>query len=188
MKKQPELTAQTRQNLTDAFWQIYCEKRIEKITVKAITSKAGYNRSTFYEYFTDVNGVLAQIEESLLPGPQGLPPPDLTSISMMSPPLDEFIQMYEKHRKYYRVLFGDNGDPSFQSRMKNTMKLMLKKRLNATGKADDFELDFTLEYMLSAMIGVLSHWSRIEDAPPSDKLLALVYELVHHGVMHKLTG
>ncbi|WP_277408818.1 TetR/AcrR family transcriptional regulator [Lacrimispora xylanisolvens] len=67
MIKQPEITMQTRKNLADAFWQIYCEKRIEKITVKEITTKAGYNRSTFYEYYTDVYDVLEQIEASVLP-------------------------------------------------------------------------------------------------------------------------
>jgi len=63
MKKQPELTAQTKENLIEAFWQIYCEKGLGKITVKEITAKAGYNRSTFYEYFTDVYDVLDQIEK-----------------------------------------------------------------------------------------------------------------------------
>ena len=81
MKKQPELTAQTKENLMEAFWQIYCEKRIEKITVKEITMKAGYNRSTFYEYFTDVYDVLEQIENSLIPSPQDLPPLSLINTS-----------------------------------------------------------------------------------------------------------
>lgn len=67
MKKQSEVTAQTKQNLVGAFWSLYCEKRIEKITVKEITLKAGYNRGTFYEYFTDVYDVLEQIEKSLIP-------------------------------------------------------------------------------------------------------------------------
>ena len=58
MKKQPQITAQTKQNLIEAFWSLYCEQRIEKITVKDITNKAGYNRGTFYEYFTDVYAVL----------------------------------------------------------------------------------------------------------------------------------
>ena len=64
MKKQPEITVQTKQNLTDAFWQIYCTKRIDKITVRDITTKAGYNRGTFYEYFRDVYDVLEQIGTS----------------------------------------------------------------------------------------------------------------------------
>jgi AcrR family transcriptional regulator len=61
MNRQPEITAQTRQNLIDAFWSLYCEKRIEKITVKEITIKAGYNRGTFYEYFVDVYDVFETI-------------------------------------------------------------------------------------------------------------------------------
>lgn len=46
----------------------------EKITVKDITNKAGYNRGTFYEYFTDVYDVLNYIEDSLIPTLEELPP------------------------------------------------------------------------------------------------------------------
>ena len=49
MAKRNEITSQTKQNFMDAFWTLYCDKRIEKITVKDITTRAGYNRSTFYE-------------------------------------------------------------------------------------------------------------------------------------------
>ena len=50
----------------DAFWSLYRDKPIEKITVKAICEKAGCNRSTFYEYYTDSYSVLEDIEEELL--------------------------------------------------------------------------------------------------------------------------
>jgi AcrR family transcriptional regulator len=189
MKKQPELTALTRENLTEAFWQIYCcEKRIEKITVKEITAKAGYNRSTFYEYFTDVYDVLEQIENSLLPGLQDLPPLMLANSTATSLPIDTFIRMYEKNWKYYAVLLGDNGDSSFQSKIKNSVKEMIKKKLVLQGIIDNYELDFTLEYMLSGMIGVLSYWFRLETIPPRDKLLELMYKLMHNGVMQKFTA
>ena len=56
MKNNTEIISKTKQDLIDAFWCLYCEKRIEKITIKEITVKAGYNRSTFYEYFTDIYG------------------------------------------------------------------------------------------------------------------------------------
>jgi AcrR family transcriptional regulator len=186
MKKQPEVTAQTKENLTEAFWQIYREKGLEKVTVREITAKAGYNRGTFYEYFTDVYDVLEQIENSLLPGPQDLPPLSLDNTSTTPLPIDMFVKMYEKNRKYYVVLLGDNGDSSFQSKIKNNMKGMVKKILVSRGIADDYELDFTLEYMLSAMIGVLSYWFKLEVTPPKDRLLGLMYDLMNHGVTHKL--
>jgi AcrR family transcriptional regulator len=186
MKKQPELTAQTKQNLIDAFWQIYCEKGIEKTTVKEITVKAGYNRSTFYEYFTDVYDVLEQLENSLLPGPHDLPPLRLADSADTQLPIDTFLHMYEKNRKYYVVLLGDKGDSSFQSKLKHFVKDMIKTRFITQGIVDNYELDFTLEYMLSAMIGVLSYWFSLDKIPPRDRLLELMYELTHNGVIHKL--
>ena len=188
MKKQPELTAQTKQNLMEAFWQLYCKEGIEKVSVKEITAKAGYNRSTFYEYFTDVYDVLEQIENSLLPSPQDLPPLKLDNSSATPLPIDTVINIYEKNRKYFVVLLGENGDPSFQSKLKRSVKDMLKNKLVTEGIGDNFELDFTLEYILSAMIGVLSYWFSLDTIPPRDKLIELIYELTRNGVIHKLIG
>jgi AcrR family transcriptional regulator len=188
MNKQPEITAQTRQNLMDAFWQIYCKKGIEKITVKEVTAKAGYNRSTFYEYFTDVYDVLEKIENSLLLGPQNIPPLILAENDSNLEPIDTFINIFEQNRKYYTILLGDNGDSSFQSKIKRAIKEILKRKLISQGLIDNYELDFTLEYTLSAMIGVLNYWFSLEVTPPRDKLLELIYELTHKGVTHKLVG
>ena len=188
MKKQPELTAQTKQNLMEAFWQLYCKEGKGKVSVKEITAIAGYNRSTFYEYFTDVYDVLEQIENSLLPSPQDLPPLKLDISSATPLPIDTVINIYEKNRKYFVVLLGENGDPSFQSKLKRSVKDMLKNKLVTEGIGDNFELDFTLEYILSAMIGVLSYWFSLDTIPPRDRLLELMYELTHNGVTHKLTG
>jgi len=54
MNKHPEITAQTRENLMQAFWSLYRQKKIDTISIKEITATAGYHRSTFYEYFVDI--------------------------------------------------------------------------------------------------------------------------------------
>ena len=53
MKKQPERTAATRSAFVDAFISISESRPIEKITIQEIADKAGYNRTTFYQYFED---------------------------------------------------------------------------------------------------------------------------------------
>jgi AcrR family transcriptional regulator len=185
MKTQRELTAQTKQNLIDAFWQLYTTKRLDKITVREITLKAGYNRGTFYEYFSDVYAVLEQIEISLLLELEELPPIDIATRSSPLPTAD-FIKMYTQHSKYYTVLLGDQGDPSFLCQLKTRIKPKLKRLLIAQGATDDFELDYSLEYTLSAMIGVLSYWFKQENTPPTEKLLNLMHEIMYRGVMQKL--
>jgi AcrR family transcriptional regulator len=188
MKKQPELTAQTRENLMEAFWQIYRKNRIEKVTVKEITAKAGYNRSTFYQYFTGVYDVLEQIENAVLPDHQGLMTHNPADISEVSLPIDSLTQIYEKNKKYYVVLFGDNGDPSFQSKFKNYIKAVLKQHLDEEGIPDTFEIEFALEYTLSAMIGVLTYWFRLDAPPSGNKLFELMSELMHHGMMNIISS
>lgn len=187
MNKRMEITAQTRQNIIDAFWSLYCEKRIEKITVKEIASKAGYNRGTFYEYFTDVYNVLEQIENSLIPSLDELPPL-ATPTGTIGMRLDMFLKLYEDNSKYYSVLLGDKGDPAFASKLKNSIKPTIKQVFTDKPNADLEELDYILEYTLSAMIGVMSYWyrKRQADTLSSDKLLDLVYRLMEYGVMKQL--
>jgi AcrR family transcriptional regulator len=186
MKKQSEVTALTRQNLIDAFWSLYCEKRIEKITVKEIAQKAGYNRGTFYEYFTDVYDVLEQIEESLIPAVNELPPVSLPHVNV-GMPLDMFLSLYEENSKYYSVLLGDNGDPAFASKLKNSTKPVIKMAFSGNYDIDPVEFDFILEYVLSAMIGIMSYWFRQDKALPAERLIELMYDLMENGVMKRLS-
>ena len=185
MNKQPEVTALTKQNLIDAFWSLYCEKKIEKITVKEITQKAGYNRGTFYEYFTDIYDVLEQIEESLIPTLDELPPITMTDQNM-GMPIDMFMKLYEQNSKYYSVLLGDNGDPAFASKLKNSTKPTLKQAFSETNGLDPVEFDFILEYVLSAMIGIMSYWFRQDKVLPAEDLIALMRDLMENGVMKRL--
>ena len=66
MRKQPQVTEQTRANLTQAFWELYRDRPIEKITVREIAERAGYNRATFYLYFRDVYDLFDQLESEIL--------------------------------------------------------------------------------------------------------------------------
>lgn len=183
MAKYKEISTQTRQNLIDAFWELYCEKRIEKITVREITTKAGYNRSTFYEYFNDVYDVIEQIEESLLPNIEDMPPL-LPTMGNESVPIDSFIKLYSSSSKYYTVLLGDNGDPAFAGKIKNGIKAKLLEQLETS--ESNMEIDYTLEYMLSAMIGILTYWFKNNENISKEDLVKLMYELMNSEGINKL--
>ncbi len=181
MNKHKENSIQTKQNLMDAFWALYCERGIEKITVREIAQKAGYNRGTFYVYFADVYDVLEQIENSLLPSIEDLPPLQFDATL----PIDNFVKMYADHSKYYTVLLGEKGDPSFAAKLKSSVKSSLEAHF-ATAQAKSLELDYMLEFVLSAMIGVLTHWFQSEEKLPKEQLVALIYRLMTLGVVPEL--
>ena len=189
VKKQPEVTAQTRQNLIDAFWSLYKIRRIEKITVREITQLAGYNRSTFYEYFLDVYDVLEQLEKSIMPQIPDFPPMDFPIVNGTSGipfPAETFMELYKTYNEYYTVLLGDNGDSAFMGKIKMAMLPKQKAMLLAGGARDSFELDAVLEYTNISMIGMLAYWFRLENKPPIEEFLALMYKIMQGGVLGML--
>lgn len=180
MKRHELITHQTKQNFMDAFWGLYCEKTIDKITVKEITQKAGYNRSTFYEYFHDAYDVLEKLEETLIPKLNELPPISglSTDIGLST---DLFMDLFEHNRQYYAVLLSENGDPAFASRLKRVIKPILVSFFSGSTNSTNDKLDYTLEYTLSAMIGILSYWISKPDPLPKDELYTLVHQLMQGG-------
>lgn len=180
MNKRPEITAQTRKNLLDAFWQIYCEKRIEKITVQEITAKAGYNRGTFYQYFTDVYDVLEQIEASVLPN---IEKHQNAGISMdFHAALRHLIYVYSQNKKYFAVLLGKKGDPVFQQKIKNVYKAFAQLLFPPIA-ADDFISQCTWEYAISAILGAMTYCFTREENPDIEKMVQLLWHLLNNGVI-----
>ncbi|MNF01723.1 hypothetical protein D3C80_2007540 [compost metagenome] len=93
------------------------------------------------------------------------------------------MEVYEQNHKYYSVLLGDHGDAAFAGKLKNAIKPMIKEALKCHVKVSETELDFILEYILSAMIGVMSYWFKQDKALPSKKLIALITEIMENGVI-----
>lgn len=185
MNKQAKITEQTKQNLIEAFWSIYLTKRIDKITVKEITSKAGYNRGTFYEYFQDIYEVLEVIENLSLPTLDELPP--LIDVNTNSPSfINSFMGLYQEKYKYYNHLLGENGDPAFQRKLKNSLKTLITKEFQNKENIDLMEIDYMLEYILSGMIGILIYIFQQKPDLPEEKLVSLLYTLMHGDMVNKL--
>ena len=98
MKKQPQVTEQTRANLREAFWNLYAERPIERISVREITDRAGYNRATFYLYYHDVYvGLILQLAQryrgyfEVLIGEKGDPTFSRRFKEVVAPLLERFV-------------------------------------------------------------------------------------------------
>ncbi len=184
MKHNPEVTAQTRKNLMDAFWDLYSKEGIGNTSVREITLKAGYNRSTFYEYFTDVYDVLEQIEAAILPDIEKHQPilQDIMMGKGAHLPLKHLTEVYSKNKKYFVVLLGKNGDPAFKEKIKNVYKDLIRPHLQSLA-SDEFILECTLEYSISALLGVMTYCFTREENPDIEKMVQFLASLMNDGLM-----
>ena len=179
MKKQPELTAQTKENLIQAFWSLYRQKKIEHITIHELTTKAGYHRSTFYEYFVDVYDVLDQLEDSLLEYMKE------QVVSALEGGLnDDFIQkladVYESKGDYLSTLLGENGDPDFAQKLKTIMRPALFAEFGLP--ENDIHTAYIFEFGMSAILGMVTHWYRRKKDIPSKDMVRLLRSMLLRGI------
>lgn len=186
--KQPAITEQTKTNLRQAFWQLYEQMPIRKITVKQITDLAGYNRGTFYLYFKDVYDLLDDIESKVLQViegmMEGLLPPDGTfadacqlrgapGFEAAMTPLAQTVQIYGK---YARVLLSDRGDPEFKARFKEIVWPSLKRTLPLKRTHSPREERVAKEYCMAGLIAAICAWLEEDDPLPVDAFISLLSE------------
>ena len=112
----------TKEAIVRAFWQMYQEQPINKITVKELMDSLGLHRGTFYIHFTDTYAVLEEIEAYLLE--------DLESIDTMFENSSGGLAMYSQilyncfqtKKEYLRLLVLDRRDPFFAQKYVSHLK------------------------------------------------------------------
>ncbi|OZG49996.1 TetR/AcrR family transcriptional regulator [Bombiscardovia coagulans] len=133
--KQPEVTEQTRQRLEDAFWQLYKNQPIEKITIQQVTHLAGYHRATFYLYYRNLRELLNDIEDSLLDEREqfiDIHFTEQTPLETLREEITAFLTSKQSDIQYFKVLLGPHGDPAFVSRLNSMVKTAVQAYLTLT--------------------------------------------------------
>lgn len=189
--KHREMRENTSRAIMDAFWSLYREKPVEKITVKAICERAGCNRSTFYEYYTDSYSVLEDIEEELLDYVRRKLAEELpTSLAKSFPEirldaetLAPLSDMYREKGEYFSILTGVKGDPYFQYKYKQTVKELLARMLDDPAKKFDLSAGIVAEFTASALIGAFNCWYPHREEYPAEKYALLLVSLLTNGVL-----
>lgn len=180
MRKQPQVTEQTRANLRQAFWELYAERPVEKISVREITDRAGYNRATFYLYYHDVYELLEEIEGTLLGNIERLVNERLLQGERLdfSQHMGLILRLAQRSRDYTRVLLGPHGDPAFSSRLKEIISPLVDRFFLPTSELDEQSRHVVREFYLSGILAIIRTWTADDDPMPLDRLIQLIMRIV----------
>ncbi len=180
MKKQPQVTEQTRSNLRQAFWELYAEKPVEKISVREITDRAGYNRATFYLYYHDVYELLDEIESMVLGNIERLVNERLLKGEKLefSQHMSLILRLAQRSRDYTRVLLGPHGDPAFSDRLKEIISPLVDRFFLPEAELDEQARRVVREFYLSGILAIIRAWTAEESPMPIDQLITLLMQMV----------
>ena len=180
MNRQPELTEKTRRAITDAYWKLLMNR--EKLSVISISKSSGVNRSTFYQYFIDMEDLRDKAEMQMLEDvkkkisqvfPQGFP---------MS--LKDFAKIYagiledEGEKLFFIISNGLNS--GFVDKLKVFYAPIFTKLFGLDEDMPNF--DYALTFSISAISGVVSKWYQDGKRLSLDELLYNCYWLVSSGI------
>ncbi len=161
MNKTVQINEETKRNIMTAFWSIYKNKNIDKISVTEVIEKAGYNRSTFYYYFKNVQAVLDYIEDEILDHLM-----DITLNKHNIYALDQefgkdLINLYDTYGDYICFLLSEKGDPNFLTKFQKTARHIYykKQKIGKEDKKEGDKSEIIYAFLTSAFIGSFLYWS-----------------------------
>lgn len=175
MKKQSERTALTRAALIKAFWNLYKDKPITKITIKDVTDGAGFYRSTFYFYFSDIYSILEQIENDIIYEWEKVFS-EVVVEENQEKLLEKIANFYEVNGEFLSILLSSKGDPMFQHKLKNVMR---EKFFTMIGKSEtDIKMLMIFEFIASAMLGFFTEWYKHSKQIPAKEAILSLQSLI----------
>ncbi|MFC3803855.1 TetR/AcrR family transcriptional regulator [Cohnella sp. GCM10012308] len=177
MNKQPEITDKTRQTFINVFCDLYSQKPIEKISIQEIANKSGYNRSTFYQYFTDIYALLDCVEACVLKSINE----EMASREFSTHTLQNALQCLESAEEIsiLKALLGDYGSVHFVERLKREIPF---ERLIVDFPTNDVLAPYMIEFYISTLIAMFRLWIRNGKDLSSEELVKLIDSLFANGI------
>lgn len=166
MRKQPEVTERTRAALTEAFWSLYAGADghpplpVDRISVRAITERAGYNRATFYLYFRDVHDLLGRIEDRLIEETREVVQGRLMREKSLdfSVHMSHIAELARHSSPYFCVLIGEHGDPAFVARFREELLPFVAHFLVEGRGLDGARSRVLCDFYLAGVVAAISTW------------------------------
>lgn len=177
MNKQPEITEKTRQTFINVFCDLYCRKPIEKISIQEIANQSGYNRSTFYQYFTDIYELLDCVEERMLKSIKE----EMGGREFSTHTIQDALQCLENGEEIsvLKAVLGDYGSVHFVERLKREIPF---ERLIMDFSTDDVLAPYIIEFYISTLISMFRLWIHRDKDLSSEELIKLIDSLFSKGI------
>lgn len=188
-RKQSEATTETKQNLIDAYWELYTSDIPRKITVQMITDRAGYNRGTFYAYFLDIEDLHDEIENALLPSDENFEKLREASFSKNIREIIEiFMQIDRISGEKISFLLGSRGSLSFQNKLKSKLKELFLKYAPLDLKESDNVIDYKADIACSIFYETICYWhDRGNRLFSGEEMFIMMLKIIYSGLTNDQT-
>lgn len=178
---------QTKQDFIAAFWQLYEQKPIEKISINQLCQLAGYNRATFYNHFDNIYALLDDAVDALLaPVKKKIFSLQGFHHLLQGDAIETvFFTYFQEQNRTIELLFRRQNDYVLRKQVKKAFLQFLSD--NHSPSRETYEkIELLLDYHLSGVLGVIHGWYQNGKQLPEQAVIQKIVEISTQGVLNVL--
>lgn len=163
----------TRHSLQDALFDLARERPLEELTVADIAHRAGVNRSSFYQHYSDKDTLLADALDTAVEQAGTFLPEEITAPDGPQRALLAYLRHIDERADLYRRVLGRHGSAAVAARLRDRMEAVARQGLARMGTQtlDGMPLDVVSAGIAGSALGVIEVWIT-RDPRPSIEIAA----------------
>lgn len=150
--------ARTRRRLQGALFDLARERGIDQVSVSDIAERAGVNRTTFYQHYSDRETLLADALDLITEEADVVL--DDIDIASPEPPavLVNFLEHISLHGDLYQQVFTEPGYGVVLARLRTHIQDWVFEAAGAPGVSTEVPLNVVAAGLAGSIIGVIGEW------------------------------
>lgn len=171
--------ARTRRSLREALFALARERPLDEISVSDIAERAGVNRSTYYQHYSDKNTLLADALDAVIDEAIGADEAAITEAEGARILL-EYLRHVEANADLYRMLLGENGSAAIQVRMSRRLQSIIVAAVERGGPHDlvGVPTELAAAAISGAALATIRAWLDISPLPTADVAAGWVWIVI----------
>lgn len=177
----------TREAIKKALFELMLAKDFKDITVHLISERANLNRGTFYLHYLDKFHLLDQCVKEQFD--------ELMRVCASKghdqthfPSFDSILATtayFEEHYAFYSCMLNDKGMATFRNQLLELMVKGIGEQLDMRGINKGMNKDILVQFMASAIVGIVEWWILNKMPVPADQLARELWALLERNEIRR---
>ena len=178
----------TKKNIRQAFLHLLSEKSLSQITVKELSDLADINRKTFYMYYSNIEDILAELEDELVLKLVHVFEKELFQKEMFNSYsfFENLNHTIQEDIDLYRILNHSDLLPHLIQRAKNALIEVFFRKYNISADSDNERYILYAEYAASGILSMYTKWFSRDFHMSLEELTRTAAEITLYGLQHLL--
>ena len=176
----------TKKNIRQAFLSLLSNKSLTHITVKELSDLADINRKTFYMYYSNIEDILAELEDELVQKlilvfeKELFEKKTFDSYSFF----ENLNRTIQEDMELYRILNHSDLLPHLIQRAKNALIEVFFRKYNISADSDNERYILYAEYAASGILSMYTKWFSSDSKMNLEELTKTAAEITLYGFQH----